>query len=161
AIAGYDAVLSVQPSDAKVRWSRANALCELGHYDDAIAGHEAALEIEPHNGDILFNLANALHLARRNVPAMDCFRRLLDIDPQYPYALGSLLFLQMHCAEWSQWDATVERVGKALDQAQRVIHPFPFLSCSHSPQRQLRCAQIFGADEDRATPIPLYAGERY
>jgi protein O-GlcNAc transferase len=161
AVAGYDAALALQPSDATMRWSRGNALCELGRYEDAIAGFESGLAIEPRNAELLFSLGNALHLTHRHTAAMDCFRRVLEVDPQYRYARGCLLFLQLHCADWSRVAQDVEQVDQALDEGRRVIYPFPLLGCSHSSPRQLRCAQIFAADNCPAAPVPIYSGERY
>jgi len=161
AVAAYDDALAVKPDDTRVLWSKGNALCELGHHDLAIATYEAGLRTEPNNTDLLFSLANVLHLARRNARAMECFRRVIDIHPEFPYALGSLLFLQLHCADWSGRAETVERIGQALEQGQRASYPFPLLSCSTSPEQQLRCARIYAPDGAPEAPIPLYAGERY
>jgi predicted O-linked N-acetylglucosamine transferase (SPINDLY family) len=161
AIASYDAALAVHPSDASTLRSRADALRELGHHDEAIAAYERGLEAHPQNADLLFGLANALHLAGRNALAMERFRQVLEIDPLYPYAQGSLLHLQMHCADWSGWAEGVQRVDQALEQGRRVAFPFPLLSFSHSPRQQLRCAQIFAVDNHSARPLPMYRGERY
>ncbi len=160
-LASYDRALLLNPDYVDALNNRGNALCDLRRYEEGLASYDRALAIQPDHARTLNSRANALRDLNRNKEAIENYRRLLAAHPDYDYALGSLLHVERNCCDWSHYDESAARITAGIRAGKRVEIPFHFLAVSDSPADQLKCSQIFVADQYPATARSIWRGERY
>jgi predicted O-linked N-acetylglucosamine transferase (SPINDLY family) len=153
ALGSYARVLAIKPDDAEALNNRGNVLQELQRNDEALTSYDQALAVRPYYVDALHNRAVVLMLLGRPAAAVTAYRNLLAIAPDHPWAAGRLLQAALTCCDWSRYREMVDAVEQGIDAGRSVIEPFAYLAAASSPQRQRRCAEIFGAGF-AATPLP-------
>ncbi len=160
AVASFDAVLELAPALASAHAGRGHALSGLGRMEAAIAAYDRAVECDPALADAWLSRGIALAMQGRHGEAAVSFTRVLEIDPNHPYAAGARLHARLQECDWTQFDASRQAVVDAMEQHGQADFPFSFLAVCDSPTLQLACARQFSR-HFRATPPPLWAGERY
>ena len=98
------------PSDAEAHFLAGNRYRELGQPRDAIAEYEAALDTAPDNTAVLNNLGLALEAAGERDLALDCYRRVLTIDPVQTDALGNLANVQFARSDFNASAESFDRL---------------------------------------------------
>jgi protein O-GlcNAc transferase len=161
ALASYDRALTLQPDLAEVLGNRGNALLELQRHEEALASHDRALAIKPNFPGVLSNRGNALLTVRRYEEATKAFERLVSIEPKYDYARGKLLYSNLHCCDWDDYNRDVELITSDVIAGKRAIAPLEFLAVSVSPRAQLQSAQTFCRAKYPASGYAMWKGERY
>jgi predicted O-linked N-acetylglucosamine transferase (SPINDLY family) len=86
------------------------------------------------------------HLGRNDAASRD-LERALKLDPELPFARGTLLHAKMHSCDWQAYEAESTRVIADVRAGKRAIEPFMFLAVSDSAQDQLRCSQTWVNDQ--------------
>jgi predicted O-linked N-acetylglucosamine transferase (SPINDLY family) len=76
---------------------------QLGFYEDAKQNYDQALEIDASFIKALNGRALTLRQLKHYKLAIEDFKHLISIDPNYEYALGNLIHTQMHAGDWSSW----------------------------------------------------------
>src|SRR6185503_17481581 len=89
------------------------------------------------------------------------FSSLLKADPEFAYARGNLVFSKLHSCDWQELEKESERAVADMRVGKRVLMPIHGTALFSSSQDQLRCSQIFSADQYPPRPEPLWRGERY
>jgi predicted O-linked N-acetylglucosamine transferase (SPINDLY family) len=161
ALASYDHVLGLEPDYADALNNRGNALRELKRFHEASTSYRRALEIDPDFVGALNNLGDVLFRLGRYEEAAASFSRLLALSPGYRFAKGNLLGCRIHGCDWTDTSALTASIEAALERGECAILPFTFLAVSSSPAAQLQCARVNVASETKASPLPLWTGERY
>jgi tetratricopeptide (TPR) repeat protein len=103
ALACFDELLRLRPSDAYALASRAHVLAQAGRKEEALSDTRALVAAHPQRsaGD-WFNLAFLLEATNRVEEAEGAFRRALDLDPKLDrawYGLGLALIRQQRFDE--------------------------------------------------------------
>jgi protein O-GlcNAc transferase len=150
----FDRALTVDPNLADAHNNRGNALLALGKTDEALSSFAKAAANDADPTNALANRGNALITARRFESAIPDLERLVELKPDYSYALGSLLYCKMHCCDWRSFDQAISQISTAQDQGKRVIGPFASIACLDSPARQLAAAKTW-ADEILPSSISI------
>jgi tetratricopeptide (TPR) repeat protein len=73
----------LNPTNYKAHNNLANALTQLGRFEEALAAYERALQLSPENSIIHFNYGEALRSSGDLVNAEARFRRSLELDAHY------------------------------------------------------------------------------
>ena len=81
ALAAYDAALSRQPGDAKLHYSRANALAMLNQFDQAVVAYEACLKLDPNHISAQYNRATVFARQQRWADALAALDQTLSQSP--------------------------------------------------------------------------------
>ncbi len=81
ALAAYDRALARTPGDAKLHYSRANALAMLGRFDQAIKAFERCVALDPAHGSAQYNRATVLVQLQRWPEALAGLDKTLSISP--------------------------------------------------------------------------------
>ncbi len=161
ALAAYNEAMSIAPDDADVMNNRGTALADLGRWEEALASYDAALATQSGHADAHSNRGTVLIKLKRPEEAIACFERALAIKPDYPYAEGAALHCKMLSAKWDGYSRAVEQLTAGVRSGKRCVDPFVFLGISTSAADQLLCSRIAMRDKHRASPMPLWKGERY
>jgi predicted O-linked N-acetylglucosamine transferase (SPINDLY family) len=134
--------IELQPTLAQAHNNRGVILCAMQLTVDAIASFYCACNLAPGVAGNWQNLGHALTECREYRAAMACFRRLLHIAPDYPFAQGAMLSCLQHLSQWDdEFLALRERVGEGAGTGQPVCPPFAGLALTSDAALQLKMAQ--------------------
>lgn len=146
---------------AAAHQERGSVLRELQRLDEAVLSYDRALELEPRCALTFFRRSIALVELGKNAAAAVSFARALAIAPDYPFALGGMLFSKRMLCDWTDWKRDSRQVVVDLNMGKPVIIPFTLLGVSDSAAAQLQCTRSYVRDHLPPAPEPLYNGERY
>jgi len=161
AIADFDKAVALAPQFVEAWNNRANALAFAGRLEDALTSYERALSLNPSDQRTLNHRAGTLFELKRFRDATRDFSSLLKADPEFAYARGNLVFSKLHSCDWQELEKESERAVADMRVGKRVLMPIHGTALFSSSQDQLRCSQIFSADQYPPAPEPLWRGERY
>ena len=82
ALAAYDAALEKRPGDAKLHYSRANALAMLNRLDQAVAAYDSCLALDPLHISAHYNRATVFARQQRWADALAALDKTLALAPQ-------------------------------------------------------------------------------
>jgi predicted O-linked N-acetylglucosamine transferase (SPINDLY family) len=147
ALASYDWALASNPNDARLWDAKGMTLWQMNRFDEAVAAFNQALAIAPdfplalnHRGTLLWSALG------RAIEARADLERAVALDPGQAYALGELLHLKFHAADWNGTAALKAQVEAGARAGAPVIRPFAFQPVSGSPADLQACARIFARD---------------
>ncbi len=156
----FERALAVR-RDFPVRfWTkRAAALHAIGAFDHAEQSFREASRLEPDNVSATLHVGSLCLLQSKFEAAETAFERVLELDPDNPYALGMQVYVRMqHCV----WDGLTNR----LAELRRILEfgapralwnaaPFPLLAMPLPPHVLLRAAQTYASQLAHvAGPLP-------
>ncbi len=148
------------PRSQEAFFLRSYALQQLGRYMDALACLNRALDINPVLKEALLNRIGLLFRLRQFEEAAGDCERLLALDPEYPFVRGNRLFAKLQSCDWRDFAVEKSAIAAAVAAGKRVIAPFQARALGLSPPEELRCAQIWVADQVPRVS-PLWRGEMY
>ena len=153
-LASLDRALQFDPNMAEAHFNRATVLKRLERPNEALACFERCLELNP--GHLVANhaLSELLFIANRAKDTVIALSRLLEHAPDWPGAFGFKHNARMCDYDWSDCASNTQQILLKLHQDKYVIHPFPFLSVSESPEDQLQCAKIYCRDHQLSLSKP-------
>jgi protein O-GlcNAc transferase len=160
ALASFDRALALDPGDWATHNNRAIALSFMGRMDEALAAYDKALAVQP-------GLPQALH-ARGNLwwshkaklaPALADLERLVRQTPEFPFAAGSLMRLEMTAAHWKDFETRKAQLDAGVRADRPVVEPFIYLALSDRPEDIHRCARLYAGMRFPAQP-PLRRAEQ-
>jgi protein O-GlcNAc transferase len=160
ALAAYDSALAREPGSADAFSNRGIVLMQLRRFDDALASYSAALNLKANHADALYGSASALTELNRQDEAIVQFQKLLRVRPDYPYAMGMLVYAQKTACDWRD-ESAVSAMIDAIRAGKRATTPLLLLAVSDSAADKLRCAQILIQDKFKPAAQNLWRGERY
>jgi predicted O-linked N-acetylglucosamine transferase (SPINDLY family) len=99
-------------------------------------------------------------MLQRHTDAVAALDRLLQLEPEFPRAIGERFSHRLHDCDWRGYDAEVARLERALRAGARADDPFNTLRLPLDPDVLLACAETTARDvfPSRAA---LWNGERY
>jgi predicted O-linked N-acetylglucosamine transferase (SPINDLY family) len=133
----------------------------LGRDEQALASYDQALAIKPDFADVVSHRAGTLLVLQRYAPAAEAYGRLLQLEPERPYAMGNRLHAKLFECDWRDHAAAVRELRATVRAGKPADMPFSFLSVSDSAAEQLQCARAYVAQACPAAPEPLWRGEIY
>lgn len=174
AVAAFDAVLAVRPSDANALFGKALPLRRLGRFAEAIAALEAAVAVSPRDSGVAADLAATLWMVRRTAEAEAEYRRALGLDPGNLYAVRNLTSLLLYrrgdvSGAWAvlqgdRPELVIERVKllgfqRKYVEALRLLAPIPDSVVTYADGEGMSKAFLMGrllfANGQRADAEPL------
>lgn len=112
AIAVYERVLKISPSNAGVYNNRGLDYYRLGEYEKAIADYEQALAIAPRFTFALHNRGNAYRAINDYQKALASYNKALEIDPSFAAAYNDrglvYQFLGQHVKAIADYDRAIQ-----------------------------------------------------
>ncbi|HMI96305.1 MAG TPA: hypothetical protein VK479_07320 [Micropepsaceae bacterium] len=135
------------PASGDAFFMRGFALQQLERDEEAISSFGSALAVNPRLAEALLNRAASLFRLRRYGDAARDYEFLLAFEPDFPFARGNLLFCRLHCCDWRWFDEQQAAIAADLAAGKRVIAPFDSKVLELSADDELRCAQLWVADQ--------------
>lgn len=155
ALSDFDRVLALSRVNAGGWLGRGIASFRLGRLREALAAFDECLHLRPDDKDALYNRVNTRLLLKQFDQGARDAEKLLQLDPDYPYALGLLLHARLCACDWGDYDRLRLRAANAVMQGRRAVHPFLNLAISDSPALNLRAAGIFARD-NQTPDLPVF-----
>ncbi len=142
ALADFDKAISLDPRSAEAWEHRGDA---VSYFDpvQAIANYDRSLLLRPNHAETLFRRANAVLALRRFEEAAAGYRQVLEKDPDYEYARGSLLFCLQSCCDWTSRDDDLRKLQNDLKAGRAALAPFASLALLRDPADMQAVARRF------------------
>jgi predicted O-linked N-acetylglucosamine transferase (SPINDLY family) len=143
--------------------SLGNSLRALGRGVEAVAAYDESLRLDAGNATVHCNRAHALlQIEGQGEAALLSFTRALELDPEIPFASGSLFYAQSNRADWSVRvpAASREEIVRAVRDGKPACLSFAFLSVSDCAASQLQCARLF-AERNCSNEQPRWQAAGY
>ena len=161
ALASCERAVALTPDYADAHINRGAALRALGRLEEALASCDRALALRPESPEALNSRGGVLCLLKRFEEAAGSYEKLLDVAPDYRYAAGNYWSSKGRACHWLDFEAARRAVVQGVEQGKLACLPFAFLSGSHSPAEQLKCAQIHVRSDHPPSPRRLVRGDPY
>jgi predicted O-linked N-acetylglucosamine transferase (SPINDLY family) len=148
-------VLHTKPDHAGAWVNRASVLWAIGEIDRALQSYGRALAIQPGMPEALASRANCLWTQKQDVAgAIADLERLLAVRPDYPYARGDLVHMQMHAGDWRDLARERAALNQGVRAGRRIVEPYVYQGLSSSPGDLLAAATIYARDKYPPRPGP-------
>ncbi|MGH6684316.1 MAG: tetratricopeptide repeat protein, partial [Pseudolabrys sp.] len=147
ALAGFDRALAIRPNKAEFHYNRGNILCDIGRRDEALASFNKALAIKPNDTEFLHNRGNVLLDLGRFEDAFADYDRAWGLDPALKYLEGARLYTKMHLCDWDNLAAETALLLINVRKGAPASLPFPVLAMDTTSADQLKCVQVYTADQ--------------
>jgi predicted O-linked N-acetylglucosamine transferase (SPINDLY family) len=141
-LAAFAAAARLEPGHAEANNNAGSALRALGRPQEALPYLDRALAANPGLADAHRNRGLVLHALRRYDEAAESFRRVLELAPQTPYALSSLVWAELFACDWRELPRHVAALRQSVREGRVAAAPFTVVAVPSSPAEQLQCAQL-------------------
>jgi protein O-GlcNAc transferase len=154
ALAEFNRVLQEKPDHPGALVNRASVLRTTGEVDQALQSYHRALAIQPNMPEALASRASCLWAHKSDLAgAIIDLERLMAVKPDYPYAQGDLLHMQMHAGDWRGLAHKRIALDEGVRAGKRVVEPYVYQGLSSSPADLLESAKIY--TRDKYPPVPF------
>jgi predicted O-linked N-acetylglucosamine transferase (SPINDLY family) len=153
--------LSLEPGDAQAHANLASALLNLKRPEEALEHYDWALKLAPGFAGVHHNRGNLLQMLGRHAEAARAFEQLLTAMPDADFALGNLVHSRAQACDFSDFQATQQRLAQSVRSGRRAARPFAFLAVSASAAEQLQCARTYAAYVGARGERAPWNGPRY
>ena len=150
ALTAFSAALRADALHPEAANNLGNVLRTLGRDAEALPYLQSAVTAQPGVADVHMNLGLVLHALQRYDEAIAAFARVLELAPQTPYALGALVWSELHACAWDELGAHQDAL-RAQVRAGVPQSPFTLLAVSDSPAEQRRCGARPAPTRNRRT----------
>jgi protein O-GlcNAc transferase len=177
AVLSLERAVAIEPTYALGHMNLGLARQKLNLSEAARSSYERALQLDQHLSQARLHLSellggvdeiaarlqrdralesHAINLmtVRRHDEAVRVWTQLIDGGADLHYLEGMRFHCRLHCADWSQYQATAAGLETDVFAGKCVDLPFSFFVHSSSPEAQLRCSRIYGADRHPGVPDP-------
>ena len=161
ALKHLDRALELQGDYKEVFIEKGIIYGELKEYIQSVIQFNNVLGVDPVHKLALVNLATSLTIIKRHDEGSQFFARLLSIDPDHEYALGSMTHARLHCCNWTDFYANREALIEGVGKGKRSCRPLAFLAISDSPEDQLICSRVFTEQAYALRDEQFWTGEKY
>jgi protein O-GlcNAc transferase len=147
AITHYDKALSLKPDYAEAWSNKGNTLQEFKRYDEAIAHYDKALSLKPDYAEAWSNKGNALNHLKRHSESAWCYQKALNLDAKDFFYLGQAHHQMMLVCDWTDYDITINKIFRLVDEGRKGAEPFGFQGIATSEALLKKCAEIYSNDK--------------
>src|SRR5262249_21766079 len=123
ALASYDHALALRPEFPEALNNRGFCLQCLQRYGEARESYDRALEQRPNFADALYNRGASLSALHRHDEAVRDIARALTLNPDLPYARGTLLHSRMYACDWREFERASRAVLEGVRRGERSAEP--------------------------------------
>jgi protein O-GlcNAc transferase len=160
ALADAEQACALDPKNAEAWLLCADGFLKLGRRDAALVSYDKAIALNSGNIEAIYNRATNLLALRRFDEAVKGLSDVLDMDPDCPFARGSLVFGKLCGGDWQNLDAEMAAVEEAIRKGTPVV-PFQALVLCPNEAATHDVARKFSAWKFPPASEPLWKGEIY
>ena len=147
AAAACETALRLRPDYAAAYSNLANILLGNNQTQAAVEYCDKAIALDPQLAEAHEQRGGALNKLGRPQEAVASFLRLLELAPDFNFALGGLASARIACCDWTDYEATRDRIVAGVEAGKAVVQPFTLLAMNDSPELHLKGARILAADQ--------------
>lgn len=147
AIEHVERAIALRPDYPDAFNNLGNLLTKTGRHDEAEAAYRQAIALRPDHPDPLNNLGNLLHRRRQFGEALAYFERVMAITADYVGASGMAADCRARMTDWSDEEATRQRLVAGVREKKASVLPFVFINFCDDPLAQRQCAELCVARE--------------
>jgi protein O-GlcNAc transferase len=161
AVGAIENALRLRPRYAAAYSNLANILLGNNQTEDAIAYCDQAISIDPLLAEAHEQRGGALSKLGRPEEAVPSLLRVLELAPDFDFTAGALAGARMACCDWSDYEASRDRIVAGVEAGKAVVQPFTLLAMNDSPELHLKAARILAADRMPPNCRSSWSGRKY
>jgi predicted O-linked N-acetylglucosamine transferase (SPINDLY family) len=108
---------------------------------------EAALVLQPQNALAWFLRGLNFEYDKKYTDAVFSYAKAVALDPQLPYASGTLLYAKMLCCDWSDLNTLCSTVSTQVTEKKLAIYPFGYQAVCDDEASLWVCAKTVAQDK--------------
>ncbi|MGA8614076.1 MAG: tetratricopeptide repeat protein [Xanthobacteraceae bacterium] len=159
ALESYDRALRLEPNLAEAHLGRGNVFRQLERYDEALAPYQKALAIKPDLSAAWYGCGRIFFELKRYQEAIAAYDKAASLNADY--AQSARLTAKLEICNWDNLESECAALVAGVTQKGLKSIPFRMLAVSASAAAQLRCAEIWVADQCPPARKSLWRGEPY
>jgi len=161
ATAAIEAALRLRPDYAAAYSNLANILLGNHQTREAVEYCDKAIALDPQLAEAYEQRGGALNKLGRPQEAVPSLIRLLELAPDFDFAVGALASARMASCDWTEYEATRDRIVAGVEAGKAVVQPFTLLAMNDSPELHLKGARILAADRMPPNCRLSWSGRKY
>lgn len=161
ALESYDKAIELDPNFTQAYQNSGAILRAVKRHKDALLRFMKIIELDPNNLAAISNAAILLTEFKQAEAAINMYKRLVALKPDYEYAIGSLLYEQLHHCDWVGYDDLLKAVLVGVAQGKRACKTLGFMAMADNPELHMIAAKTFAEHHYPEKSIELYKGEKY
>jgi len=162
ALRGFDEALAIDPNYVEVLLNSGALLRgSMFRHKDALERFNRILQIDPTHAAALGNCGIMLTEFKQSEQAIAMFEKLVQLHPEYDYALGLLLYERMHICDWREFESLTQRITDGIRANKRVCKTLAYMAVSDSAEDHFKAARIFSSHYCPPASEVMYKGETY
>lgn len=161
AIAAYDEAIQADPRYMEAYTNKAALLQAINRHHDGLLTLVAATDIDPNHVRSLEGQGLILGQYKQYGMAIQAFQRALQVAPDYPYGEGHLMSARMSNCDWTDYEASRQRIFDGIRAGQKVCGPLTMMAITDDAALARQCIEIYAADKYGPSLVKLWDGEKY
>ncbi|UCV27969.1 O-linked N-acetylglucosamine transferase, SPINDLY family protein [Ferribacterium limneticum] len=134
------------PEQAEAWNNLANALAGQRKFGEAESAFQQAIAIAPDLQEAYANLGDIFREMRRYPEAYEIYSSLFKLNPRFDFLKGRLLYSQMQCCDWRQFEELRHSINQDVRKGRKVADPFGYQALAELPQDLRQCAETYALE---------------
>ena len=133
----------LSPNNHLIYNNMGNLCKDLEDLEGAIKLYDKSIEIKKDNIHAYNNKAEIFLLQKKFDSAIINFKKVLEYDQNFEFALGKYIHSKMHICDWENYNENITNLTNEINNGKKVIEPFVLLSLKDDLKLQLKNAKIY------------------
>jgi predicted O-linked N-acetylglucosamine transferase (SPINDLY family) len=146
AIEKYKKALNLNKNYTAAIYNLGNTYKAISKYKIALEYYYKAIISDPKFFDAYYDYAELLERTGRTEDALIYYSKLLELSPEYPYLLGSIVRSKLSICQWKSLDEEIEKIKNNLFN-KKTINAFDILFITDSPEHQMKAVKQYSEDK--------------
>ncbi len=153
ALACFDHALKIDASNVHALNNRGVVLWDMGRIDEAKTSFDEAISANADFAATFYNRGSMVWARQQQLEsACRDLEKVLSLDPDYAYARGDLLHLNMYAGDWRNFDQEIALIDEGVRAGKAAVVPFVYQAMSQSPADLHTCARLYAERTYPAAP---------
>jgi len=157
----FDKAIEVDPNYTQAYTNKAALLQAINRHQEALLTLVACVEVDPLNVTALEGQGLLLGQFKQFDLSVNAFKRALEIDPNYSYGEGHLMHARLSCCDWTDYEASRQRIFDGIRAGKKVCGPLTIMSITDDAELARQCIEIYAKDKYGEPLFKLWNGEKY
>ena len=146
AIEKYKKALNLNKNYTAAIYNLGNTYKAISKYKIALEYYYKAIISDPKFFDAYYDYAELLERTGRTEDALIYYSKLLELSPEYPYLLGSIVRSKLSICQWKSLDEEIEKIKNNLFNKKK-INAFDILFITDSLEHQTKAVKQYSEDK--------------
>jgi predicted O-linked N-acetylglucosamine transferase (SPINDLY family) len=146
AIEKYKKALNLNKNYTAAIYNLGNTYKAISKYKIALEYYYKAIISDPKFFDAYYDYAELLERTGRTEDALIYYSKLLELSPEYPYLLGSIVRSKLSICQWKSLNEEIEKIKNNLFN-KKTINAFDIMFITDSPEHQMKAVKQYSEDK--------------